>query len=223
MNSVEKDNIVDKAMCCSGTLAKKVADMYISGHRCADKEFQKLFLLISYTEALGCYQAPLEETTYTFVDNPSITGEYTFTTTCVNWDTVLNGSSGIEFTYTLNGVETTVTTSGDTVSTVQQLFISNLTSLGYSYVVSSCVNSNKVITVTTPCGITDMALHINVVVGPALTEVAITVANTIVGNCNTDTLTPVTTITEYTNCLTEDQADNIATQISKICDLCDEH
>lgn len=106
MNSVEKENIVDKAMCCSGTLAKKVADMYISGHPCADKEFQKLFLLISYTETLGCYQAPLVE---------------------------------VEYAYT----ETT--------------------------------------------------------------------------------LTPITTTTEYTNCLTEDQADNIATQISKICDLCDEH
>lgn len=106
MNSVEKDNIVQKAICCSGRMGKQVADMYLTGHRCADKEFQKLFLLISYTEALGCYQAPLVET------------EYSYTET---------------------------------------------------------------------------------------------------------TLTPVVTTTEYTNCLTEDQADSIATQISKLCDLCDEH
>ena len=66
MNSVEKDNIIQKAICCSGDKAKEVADMYINGNSCADKEFQKLFLLISYTETLGCYQAPLVETEYSY-------------------------------------------------------------------------------------------------------------------------------------------------------------
>ena len=108
MNSVEKDNIIQKAICCSGDKAKEVADMYIKGNPCADKEFQKLFLLISYTETLGCYNAPLEETEY-----------------------VLNDA------------------------------------------------------------------------GTALT-------------------TTVTT-TEYTNCLTEDQADSLANNIALLCDLCDEH
>lgn len=34
------------------------------------------------------------------------------------------------------------------------------------------------------------------------------------------TLTPVTTTTEYDNCLTEDQIDTIAANASKICDIC---
>lgn len=106
MNSTEKENIVNKAICCSGTMGKSVADMFLNGHKCAEKEFQKLFLLINYVETLGCYEAPLEETEYTYS----------------------------------NGV-----------------------------------------------------------------------------------LTPVVTTTEYTNCLTEDQADNIATQISKLCDLCEDN
>jgi hypothetical protein len=110
MNSVEKDNIIQKAICCSGNFAKKVADMYINGNPCAYNEFQKLFLLISYTETLGCYDAPLEETTYVY--------------------TIVNG---------------------------------------------------------------------------------------------VPTVTPTTVTTEYTNCLSEDQADSIANNIALICDLCDEH
>ena len=82
MNSVEKDNIIQKAICCSGTYAKKVADMYIAGNPCADKEFQKLFLLVSYTETLGCYQAPLEVTTYATTASTPVLAQFTFIIPC---------------------------------------------------------------------------------------------------------------------------------------------
>lgn len=79
MNSTEHNNIIQKAICCSGNYAKKVADMFIKGNPCADKEFQKLFLLISYTESLGCYQAPLVETEYSY-SNGILTPTITTTT-----------------------------------------------------------------------------------------------------------------------------------------------
>jgi len=106
MNSVEKDNLIQKAICCSGNLTKTVADMYLKGKKCADKEFENLFLLLSYIETLGCYDAPLVVTAYSYAN---------------------------------------------------------------------------------------------------------------------DTITPTVTTTEYTNCLTEDQADSIANNIALLCDLCDEH
>lgn len=64
MNSVEKANIIQQAICCSGNKAKEVADMFIQNHKCAEGEFQKLALLIFSIEALDCYRAPLVETTY---------------------------------------------------------------------------------------------------------------------------------------------------------------
>lgn len=92
MNSVEKDNIIQKAICCSGNLAKKVANMYLTGSPCADKEFQKLFLLVSYTETLGCYRAPLEISEYELTDEGVLTETIT-TTEYINCLTEIQADS----------------------------------------------------------------------------------------------------------------------------------
>lgn len=215
MNTVEKDNIVQKAICCSGTKGKQVADMLLSGDKCADKELQKLILLNSYIESLGCYRAPLETTTYTVVVGESI---WEVTVPCATWDTVL--AAGTSAILTIDGTPTTfngddATTLGDGIITLLQ----NAAATISVYSVGACVSGNLTILLTALCDTESIVFSYQT---PEITT-SFNAVLTTAGNCAGNTLESTTATTTYTNCLTEDQADDIATQISKICDLCDEH
>ena len=220
MNSVEKDNIIQKAICCSGNKAKEVADMYIKGNPCADKEFDKLFLLISYTESLGCYQAPLEITTYATTASTPVLAQFTFTIPCTTWDLTTGTFSG---TVTVNGVPTSAAPGpGDSFQTV---ITGILTGLGMSVITAGCSGGNNIITVTSLCNTTTLSITLSVTTNPPPSTVNTEFIGTeiVEGSCLTHTLTGTTVTTEYTNCLTEDQADSLANNIALICDLCDEH
>lgn len=219
MNSTEKDNIVQKAICCSGTLGKQVADMYLSGHKCADKEFQKLFLLTSYIETLDCYQAPLEVTTYTVVAGDSVLSEWQIVIPCTVWDTVVTLTAASELT--IDGVTTTI--AGDNVMTFGEGItdlLENAAATISTYTISTCIDNNITIDITALCDTESITVALTGFIPQAGTYNA---TQAVTGNCSSNTLETTVTTTEYTNCLTEDQADDIATQISKICDLCDEH
>ena len=219
MNSTEKDNIVQKAMCCAGTLGKTVADMYLSGHKCADKEFQKLFLLTSYIETLDCYQAPLEVTTYTVVAGDSVLSEWQIVIPCTVWDTVVTLTAASELT--IDGVTTTI--AGDNVMTFGEGItdlLENAAATISTYTISTCIDNNITIDITALCDTESITVALTGFIPQAGTYNA---TQAVTGNCSGNTLETTVTTTEYTNCLTEDQADSIATQISKICDLCDEH
>lgn len=222
MNSVEKDTLVQKAICCSGNYAKEVADDFISGSVCANNKFKKLALLVSYIEALDCYNAPLEETTYVTTPTIPVLAQFTLTIPCSIWDSVLNGSSSAGVT--INGSESAV--SGDGVLTFGTLIIGILSSMiGIVITIGSCIGGNIIINITYLCNTTSIVFTRYVSSGtpPTITATAYTAVNTVEGSCLSYNLTATTTTTEYTNCLTESEADNIANQIALICDLCDEH
>jgi len=84
MNSVEKDNILQQAYCCAGNYGNKVANLLLSGDKCAEKEFEKLAMLTSAIDALICYNAPLEEEVCELVD-----GVLTCTTTTTEYTNCL--------------------------------------------------------------------------------------------------------------------------------------
>lgn len=222
MNSVEKDTLVQKAICCSGNYAKEVADDFISGKICANSKFKKLAMLISYIEALDCYRAPLEETTYITTPTTPVLAQFTITLPCSVWDSVLNVSSSASVT--INGDETDI--SGDGVSTFGSLILTMLSDIvGIVITIGECINSNIIIDITYLCNTASIVFTNSTVIGapPILISTSYTGVNTVIGSCLSYTLTGITTTTEYTNCLTEDQADNIANQIALICDSCDEH
>lgn len=89
MNSVEKDNILQQSYCCAGNYGKKVADMLLSGHKCAEKEFEKLAMLTFAIDTLICYNAPLEEETCVLVDDGGETPTLTCTTTTTEYTNCL--------------------------------------------------------------------------------------------------------------------------------------
>lgn len=220
MNSTEKDNIIQKAICCSGTYAKKVADMYIKGNSCADKEFQKLFLLNSYIDSLGCYQAPLEVTTYATTASTPVLAQFSVTVPCTAWDT---NSGTFTATVNVNGTPTSVAAGpGDTFG---GLIEGILTGLGFTYIVGNCIDGNRIITVTALCNTTELIFTLDVTTGPPPVVTSTDYHGSLVteGSCLSYNLTGTTVTTEYTNCLTEEQADDIANNIALICDLCDEH
>lgn len=222
MNSVEKDNLVQKAICCSGNYAKEVADDFISGNVCANKKFQKLALLISYIEALDCYNAPLEVITYTTTPTTPVLAQFTITVPCSTWNGVLNGSSSASVT--IDGNESAII--GDGVSTFGTLILSVLSNLiGITITVGNCINGNIIIGITYLCDTTSFKFtkYISGGAPPVIITTDYIGINTVEGSCSSYTLTSTTTTTEYTNCLSEDQADNIANQIALICDMCDEH
>lgn len=68
MNSVEKDSLLQQAKCCAGTMGKEVAEMFLNGDPCANIKFKQLALLGYAIETLDCYEATLEEISYTLVD-----------------------------------------------------------------------------------------------------------------------------------------------------------
>lgn len=226
MNSIEKDNIIKKGICCAGSLGKKVADMYLQGNRCADKEFQKLFLLTSYIETLGCYQAPVEVTNYTVIPGVSTNAQFQLTIPCTIINTVLNGSSTVELE-----VGTTVTSAtGDNISTVGELLTTLLNATGFDIQYTSslgCADGDMVIDITADCDTPYIHSTVTIVTGvpPFLTSESFEYIATVVtaGSCSGDVIESTLLTEEFTNCLTEEQADDIANQIAKICKLCDEH
>lgn len=222
MNSVEKNNLIQKAICCSGNKAKEVADLYLSGNKCANEEFKKLFLLLSYTETLGCYQAPLEVTEYATTATTPVLTILTVIVPCAIWDSIPNSSSSVGVT--VNGVETSALCSG--VTTFGNSFLSVLDDLSIGHSVSICSGGNYTITITALCNTTSLTLTTYLSSGalpPILIATAYIGVVTVAGSCLTYILTPTTTITEYTNCLTEDEADSLANNIALLCNLCDEH
>lgn len=86
MNSVEKDSLLQQAICCAGNYAKKVADMLLAGNKCAESEFNKLVLLAKSIEVLDCYNAPLEVEECVVDD---LTGDLTCTTTTTEYTNCL--------------------------------------------------------------------------------------------------------------------------------------
>ncbi len=221
MNSVEKDNIIQKAICCSGAMGKTVADLYIKGSKCADREFQKLFLLVSYTETLGCYNAPLDTTTYTVVEGTPVSTEWSVVIPCTIWDTLT--TSSISTTLTVDGASQSIV--GDSTQTVGENIEELLDDLGFNYIVSICSNSNITVTITGACDTESVVITHSVTTTPPPTVTNTNYTATLItaGSCSGNIIETTIITTEYTNCLTEDQADNIATQISKLCDLCDTH
>ena len=78
---------------------------------------------------------------------------------------------------------------------------------------------NSIYTITGPCDITAYTLDYFPAGNPESTT--LNGVQTQLGICNETNLTCTTTTTEYTNCLTETEADNIANIITDICDICD--
>lgn len=222
MNSVDKANIVDKAICCSGTMGKTVADMFLSGHKCAEKEFQKLLLLVNYTEALGCYRAPVEVTEYTVIEGEAAVAEFQIVIPCTTYNTVIAGSDSV--TVTVDGNDSSAF--GDDILTIGEILTTLMGGTGFDvqYVsATDCSSGNMTINVVGDCDTESISVTITLVSGHAAQTVTYPGTVTQVGNCSGDSLESSLITTEYTNCLTEDEADDIATQISRLCDLCEDN
>lgn len=216
MNTTDKDNLLQQAVCCSGTKGKQVADMFLLGHKCAEKEFKRLALLNFSIQALDCYNAPLEETTYTVIETTEVLAEFTFSIPCSRWDAVL--ASGTSINVVVNGVGTGFP--GDDATTFETAFTNILNAQSFALEDTGCgddPSAINTITVVANCDTTS----ISVTYSSGDVTITYTGEQTVLGNCGGQTLESTTETTEYDNCFTEDEADNIADIITKICDICD--
>jgi len=219
MNSVEKNTLLRQAICCAGNYGKKVADLLLANNKCAESEFEKLALLTSAIEILDCYNAPLEvEDCITSVGNPLENPIESIFTITIPVPTLVNPISLMVFTAvgTTNGFVLT----GNTDPVDNDLF-NNFTAVIVPQIPIGFTVSlnNGTYTITGPCDIT--AYTLDYFPEGSLESAIINGVQTQLGICNETNLTCTTTTTEYTNCLTETEADNIANIITDICDICD--
>lgn len=222
MNSVDKNNLLEQAICCAGNKGKEVADMFLTGNKCAESEFKDLALLVFAINALDCYNAPLETTTYEVIEGNAVDAEFQMVIPCSILNSVLDSDDYI--TLTINGE--TSTTNGNDISTFGELFFPLLDTAGFTYNVTSslgCADGDAIIDITANCNTTEIiaAITIVAIVPSSISTTSYTGINTVVGNCEEDVLESSTAITEYENCFTEDEADNIANIITSKCDICD--
>lgn len=228
MNTTEKNNLLQQAICCSGNYAKDVAELLLAGDKCAESEFEKLALLVSAIEALDCYNAPLEvencvPTTGDPLADP-VESIFSISIPCATAMTVpstmsFSGLGGVSaFNITVN-----INNPGD--NDLQQKFVNDVIPqlpAGFTATLYSgdCTGGTpEVYLLTGPCDITGYTL--DYFLNPEITSTQIVATQQQAGVCNETVLTCTTTTTEYNNCLTETEADNIAEIITDICDICD--
>lgn len=228
MNSVELNTLLQQAICCVGNYGKKVADLFLSGNKCAESEFEKLVLLNSSINTLDCYLAPVESeecvaTAGEPLENP-IESIFTITIPCATAMTIpstisFSGLGGINaFNITHNIID-------PFDNDLQQNFINNIIpqlpiGINISLYSGNCgTGTPEVYVLTGYCDITNYTL--DYFLEPSLESTQIEASIEQIGVCNETILTCTTTTTEYNNCLTEAEADNIANIITDICDICD--
>lgn len=222
MNSTELNNFLNKAGCCAGNKGKQVADLLLNGSKCADAEFKNLALLTSAIEGLRCYRAPVKTETCEIVETGTSTdAQFTITVPCVTIPVdgviTLMSSSGLEVTYTV------VDVMGEGLGTAIDSGIIPSLPAGYTGGLSAggCMGGQpETFTFTTPCYDTTLSLNYTYMDGITLINETIQGVNTIAGVCASSELVCTTTTTEYTNCLTETEANNLVNMITKICDSC---
>lgn len=225
MNSTELNTFLQQAICCAGNKAKQVADMFLQGNKCAKSELKKLAVLVDSIKALDCYRAPLEEEVCTVVEGDPLTDPieavFTFTFPC-NENMAI--PSAFFFETFGSGSEIFIPGNADVINpnTIYnfETYIASVLPAGYSYTSTSadgCDTNNQFI-ITAPCDITSM--QFTYFIEGDLESTTITATEVQAGICNATSIECETTTTEYTNCLTETEADNLVNMITKICDTC---
>lgn len=224
MNSTELNTFLTKSTCCAGNKTKQVADMLLQGDKCATKEFKNLVVLISALEALECYIAPLEDTVCTPVEvgGTPVNGSFTISIPCainipMDGHVIFRGSDSTDISYTVTDPM------GEDLIFIFETYIVASLPAGYTVVLSSgdCAGGlPQVYTITTPCDVTNVNLNYNYIDGEATISVNIAGNLVTAGVCPETSIQCTTTTTEYTNCLTATEADNLVNIITKICDSC---
>lgn len=218
MNSTEKSNLLGQAICCSGNKGKEVADMFLAGNKCAEAEFKDLALLVFAINALDCYQAPLEETTYEVVDTEPTLSEWSIIIPCSVYDTISN--SGVSTGLTVDGNSQSIL--GNGTSTYGQLIVGLINDLGFTVEGGTCVDGNVILTIVAACDTESIVVNVTTEgIAPDGFDETYTATQIVPGNCSGSTLESSTATTTYENCFTEAEADNIADIITEICDICD--
>ncbi len=219
MNSTEKNSLLRQAICCAGNYGKKVADLLLANNKCAESEFEKLALLTSAIEILDCYEAPLEvEDCVTTTGDPLTDPIESIFTITIPVPTEIEPVTLMVFT-------ATGTTNGFVVSANTDVVDNDLFNNFTNFIVPlipagfTVTLNNSIYTITGPCDIT--AYTLDYFPAGSMESAQINGVQTTIGICNETSLTCTTTTTEYTNCLTEAEADNIAEIITDICDICD--
>lgn len=229
MNSTELNTFLQQAICCAGNKTKQVADMFLQGSKCAKAELKKLAILIDAIKALDCYRAPLEEEVCTVVEGDPLADPIGATfTLSIPCNITLSPSSTVSLSvYNTSGdfsiLASNVGVWGDDLDGV---FINNIlpqlaayTDYTATYTSGDCASNEPLTyTITGPCDFT--ALELTYILNGSESSTTINGIETQAGICNATSIECETTTTEYTNCLTETEADNLVNMITKICDTC---
>ncbi len=223
MNSTELLSFVRKAICCAGNKGKQVADMFLNGDKCAEKELTNLVLLSDAITALDCYRADVETENCEIVQTGNNTNAQF--TLLINCTTIPMGalvtfytSDGTTITYTV------VDALGETLSSIMVFQIISALPAGYTATLTDgdCTGDGlpETYTIVAPCNISSINLNYTYSDFDGLVNTTINGENTVPGECAYQEVVCTTTTTEYTNCLTDAGVENLVALVTKICDTC---
>lgn len=194
---INNNIILTNAYCCISKQAAKVSKLLSIGDRCAQREVEKLKLLIDYVEALKCY------------NTETINSEFLLRVDSDDFkDNFLAISNPLKiYRITINGVE--YTQAGDGVSSKGEIFesiIATISTILSYYITADYVKEGKgfnYVYIVAECYITSIIFDTTTSLNHGL------FSNIVPGNCKIE------------NCLSEDNFDIIKSRIMDICDICE--
>jgi hypothetical protein len=195
--------VLTNALCCISTQAVKVSKLYSIGSDCAESELQKLKLMNDWFEALRCYNAE-ESTNSKFV----LKLEYN------QYLSVLKSTSNIGRLYvvTINGVEYSVV--GDGVTSVGDLV---------GGLILSATGINSLTEIVDPDSYNPRHVYIYIDADCDIETInyqVIRISDNVVLSNIDWTLYEAGQCT-VTNCLTEEQFNNIVAKLMAACGICE--